>query len=340
MNRLFFQSAFTLLEGVVVMAIITITASVIIPFYGFFIVFSDMNAIKIELLGNLRLAEDRSQSRLGDIPFGIYLEPQKYTLYQGDSYETRISMFDKITFLEDGVTLTFYGFPLIGNAVDLHFALVTGFPNNSGTIVITHPNKKYFIFVNDLGVISEGRSGRLTLYPLADATIIQTASNTNYGSDINLQTYPWAGGNNRRALLRFDLGNIPYGATIQSANLFLYETGVHDFDPRVLNLHRVSNDWKENEVSWNKYQTSSSWSVPGGDFLSTPSASKTLQWNYTPKWDSWDLRADVDDIVSEGVANYGWLLKDQNEDSSQDYWFFSSKEGSFDPYLLIEYSFL
>ncbi len=341
MKQPYIQPAFTFLESVVVIGIIAITASVVIPFYGFFQIFSDLNAIKIEVLGNLRLAQDRSQSRQGNIPFGVYLEPDKYTVYQGDSFETRISSFDKVTSLEDGTILMFYGFPLVGTAVDLNFALSTGFPNNVGTVVIVHPSgKKYFISVNTLGVISEARAGSVTLYPTADATIIQTASSTNYGNDINLQTYPWNPGNNRRFLVRFEFNTIPAGATIDTANLFLYETGVHDLDPRVINAHRITKDWKETEVTWNKYNTSSSWSTSGGDFISTPSAGKTLQWNYSVKWDSWDLRADVHQMISEGITNYGWILKDQTEDSSQDYWFFSSKEGSFDPYLVIEYSFL
>ena len=106
----------------------------------------------------------------------------------------------------------------------------------------------------------------------------------------------------RYAYLKFDLSAIPAGATITSANLSLYATGL-PATPRVLAARKVTSNWAENTLTWkNRPGLSSAATAATG----TPAA---------PDWMDWDVKADVQAIVS-GAANYGWAILDSVERSA------------------------
>jgi hypothetical protein len=57
------------------------------------------------------------------------------------------------------------------------------------------------------------------------------------------------------------------------------------------------------------------------------------------KSDTWDVRADVQRFVDGSAVNNGWVLKDANEDISEAFWYFSSREGAVPPTLAVTFSF-
>ncbi|GEM_PF-4975818 len=331
---------FTLFEVILVLAIVAFLAASSVPFYGALQKFSVIDSGKTGLEHEIRLSQKKSLFGKNNLGYGIYLEANRYVSYQGNSYATREPVYDHEVFF-DSIHLGFNGFALTGVGVDIHFALSTGLPNNTGIIIFYRFSQKESILaINSFGVLGEVNPGTITLAPDRDSYIFQGSSGSNYGSGTQIQVYPWSGWH-RRGILYFDFSGIPKGAHIDSAYLYLKEVATYG-PSRTINLHHLNRAWKESEVSWSKATSLSSWAVAGGDFDATPVAS-TQTINYpssgTFRWDQWNIKNEVEAMVSETKNNDGWILRDSIEDSSQAYWYFSSKEGADDPYVVVNYSF-
>jgi hypothetical protein len=85
-------------------------------------------------------------------------------------------------------------------------------------------------------------------------------------------------------------------------------------------LHRITNSWEENIVTWNNF---------GGSFDATSSGS------FVPTgtgWHTTNVTGLVNGWIDGTYPNYGALLKETSPDTNQSY---SSKEGSDSPYLKV-----
>ena len=136
-----------------------------------------------------------------------------------------------------------------------------------------------------------------------------------------------AGGRNpRRALIAFDLSDIPEGATINSVSLQLTVsrtiTAASD-----QSLHRLTADWGEGTVhalgqegqgsaaedgdaTWvSNFHNESIWETPGGDLVEEASATAEVGGvRTTPLWEGDGLVADVQQWIDGEAENYGWVL--------------------------------
>jgi len=192
-----------------------------------------------------------------------------------------------------------------------------------------------FLFVF-LAVWSPAVMGdELTLEPVQDATLFEDEAGTANGSG----RYLFMGrvgedGDDklRRALVRFDLSGIPTHAIINSVDVHFEITKVPLKDIRVgtATLHRVTSSWGEgasnapggegqgiaaqaNDATWQyRFYDGTDWSVPGGDFVSTPSASQPYNAIEEPldfsSSDDAGLIADVQAWVEMPASNHGWML--------------------------------
>jgi len=167
----------------------------------------------------------------------------------------------------------------------------------------------------------------VTLYPTDDAAIFAYPGSDNYGRDATLWTYPWTASYSRRSLLKFDFNGLPAGARINSANLYLRQSGTYGFTSTIA-LHYALADWSEGTVTWSNQ--------PGFANFSTSLA--TLNWSGTLGSTSWNVLPDIAAFMSGELRNYGWVIKNVTEDSSQYWWSFYSKEGSVSPYVEITYT--
>ncbi len=143
-----------------------------------------------------------------------------------------------------------------------------------------------------------------------DDTWINAASPTfNYGTCTTLDTDRENGGENR-ILVRFNLADIPAGATITSAQLKMTNTGGgYSMNNAV---YRVTSAWDEGTqcgaagtASWNNRQSATAWTTAGGDFNATAidSANVTAAGQY-----NWNVTSAVANWVNNTNPNYGFVI--------------------------------
>jgi FlgD Ig-like domain len=141
----------------------------------------------------------------------------------------------------------------------------------------------------------------------------------------------FAGKNNsgmiRRGLVSFDIaGNIPAGATITNVTLTLHMT--QSTSPsETVSLYLAGADWGEGtsvalgnegggaqsttgDATWlHTFFNTSLWANPGGDFLSTASASQAVADTGTYVWGSTSgVIADVQTWLDNPSLNFGWVV--------------------------------
>ncbi len=165
-----------------------------------------------------------------------------------------------------------------------------------------------FIFVPI--VITSAFGTTVTLSANKDTYVDQNAASGNFGTNKNRifvsSFFEGTDGKNERSLIQFDLSQIPSGSSIVSAELYLYmyaSTG-----PAINDLHRITAPWTETGATW------ISWVTPGGDYDPIVTSSAQIV-DTSAAWIKFDVTSDVQSFV-DGTPNYGWLIKDYEEDSS------------------------
>ncbi|MDP6538973.1 MAG: DNRLRE domain-containing protein, partial [Planctomycetota bacterium] len=134
----------------------------------------------------------------------------------------------------------------------------------------------------------------------------------------------------RRALVRFDLGAIPAGATVNSAEVFLRLS--HTIaGPEPIAAHRLAEDWGEGashapgqegggtpaapgDATWmSAFHPSTPWLLAGGDFDPNESAVTVVDDIATYSWTGAELVADVQAWIDGAAPNHGWIFKHADE---------------------------
>lgn len=92
----------------------------------------------------LKKVRNLSINNFNESAHGIFIEPNRYTVFQGASYASRDSDFDEI-YQPSGIN-----FSGVGEAV---FSQLSGDSNASGTIVLNYETRTRIIFINYDGKI-------------------------------------------------------------------------------------------------------------------------------------------------------------------------------------------
>lgn len=201
------------------------------------------------------------------------------------------------------------------------------------------------------GISDEGGlgSGTVTLIASQDTNIDSVSPTTNYGLCVQLITNRSGGSDlgNRRLLVQFDLSSIPFGVTIDSAELKLSKVG--GANPGVdFNIHRVTGAWDEgvagcggaiDTADWNQRLAATNWGTAGGDYdpAALATVNITIDQEYT--WSSPALTTLVSNWYLGITNNYG--LIGGSPDSGTDDRIFASKgyvPTSSRPKLVVGYS--
>jgi len=175
-----------------------------------------------------------------------------------------------------------------------------------------------------LPLLNAQNSTSITLETIRDTTIYSQAENSN-GQGSYIFVGETQGEEERRALLAFDLSEIPSDAAILEASLSLYmnKTVVGGVN---IHLHRLIRDWgegpsdapgqegmgapaEEGDSTWlQSIYPDTPWEVAGGEFISQPSATAIVGGTGYDEWSGDGLITDVQGWIDRPNTNYGWIL--------------------------------
>ena len=167
-----------------------------------------------------------------------------------------------------------------------------------------------------------------TLYPIADATVLEGYPNVNLGSTTDM----WAGydvcldpdGEIARSLIRFDVSSLPANVCIGKATLRVRLVTSCDYEgaSRTITTYRITSSWSESSVTWNNRPGS------GNSYGSRSIVHGAWGWyefNVTNLVKAW---------YSKTYANYGIMLRGPEVLGWRG---FGTRESSYRPQLVIEY---
>lgn len=157
----------------------------------------------------------------------------------------------------------------------------------------------------------------------------------------------------RRGVLRFDVSSIPPGSTVTSVEVRLQLIRSKSEISPAVRLHKLAASWGEGnsfsdggigdlatigDATWlHRFcgapspaevllgrpcgaATSQFWTLPGGDFSSTISATQTVSYSVgVYSWSSPQLAADVQSWINSPPLNFGWILIDEPTASAKAY---------------------
>ncbi len=191
----------------------------------------------------------------------------------------------------------------------------------------------------------------------ADTFIVNSSPNNNGGAQPWIDAGADGGLRVRRALIKFNLGGLPPGATINSAELRMLVTRTPlGAAGGMINIHRLNVNWGEGaqsgtsggaaaagEATWNaRLFGSQNWSSPGAaaDAQPTASAAADVAAGGWLTWNSPDTLADVQFWLANPAQNFGWLLKSDSESTSRSVRGLASREDVAEnrPVLVIDYT--
>ena len=206
------------------------------------------------------------------------------------------------------------------------------------------------LLVTSAPATSQGATEQLRLVPAADATIYSESGALGNGAGQHLFAGFTRQGAERRALLQFDLSQIPAGATIVSAQLEL-DVNMSRAATEPFSLFPVSNPWSEGatdapgeegqgdtalegDTTWTHAELGGQeWTTPGGDFVARSSSQASLTEGPATFT---GLGDDVSAMAASPQTSFGWILIGDNPDS-QTAMRLGSRTGTGGPELVIEY---
>jgi hypothetical protein len=175
------------------------------------------------------------------------------------------------------------------------------------------------------GKVTSYRTCTLTATPSTttvetDANVQQASPNTNYGTLAAL----WVTSNillNRRTYVRFDLTKcspvVPSGTTVKLATLRMYVSNTPNAC-RTHDIFRVPASWSESTLTWNNQPFGTSTNNPAASSrtdsltLGSSPCQNTVNSSYVS---GWNVTADLQAFVAGTATNYGWMIRDDAEDS-------------------------
>lgn len=182
----------------------------------------------------------------------------------------------------------------------------------------------------------------VTLSPVADVDINKNIPTTNFGGYPDLYL---SNGYEAHPLLQFDLSGIAPGKTVKSATLRLYfqaltinaVAATKTSKALTLNVHTVTKAWQELQATWRRRLSGTNWTVQGGDYNSSATATMSLAKDSVPGvWLEFDVKTLAQEWVDGVTANNGLILVLPTT-STEELIFASREAASNTPQLVVTY---
>ena len=165
----------------------------------------------------------------------------------------------------------------------------------------------------------------------------------NYGADGELWVDSRWADSIAKSLLEFDLGGIPKGARVASANLDLYQLN-SSLNGGPVGVHRVTNTWEEGTQSggsgtggnWTERDVDTAWTVAGGDHDAAPIMTTIVP--AATGWVSWDIAELMNGWVAGTHQNFGLVLTPETPGTAAHFHSSDSSNAALRPKLTITYA--
>jgi len=118
---------------------------------------------------------------------------------------------------------------------------------------------------------------------LADTMLVQSEPTNNFNSGYRsdgIEVTKFGAGDHNHTIIRGDgLSNIPSGATVSSATLYVYQTANNA--SYSVDLRRMLQAWTDSGATWNTYDGTTSWNTGGAegagtDRINTPESTTSI----------------------------------------------------------------
>lgn len=138
------KKGFTLIEVMIVVALMITIGVFSMVFYGSFILRNAASDAESMLVGSLRKAQWNSMMGKYYDSWGVKVLGDTVTVFRGNSYASRVSGFDEVFILNPNIS--------ISGTDEWVFSRLTG-ETNAGSIVVQGGNSTKNIAVNNQGII-------------------------------------------------------------------------------------------------------------------------------------------------------------------------------------------
>jgi hypothetical protein len=158
-----------------------------------------------------------------------------------------------------------------------------------------------------------------------------TEADINYGvSDYLYSGFFSSSSGRERTVIKFDLSAlVSQPVTVKSANLILYVSHKSSTADFTVSAYKVTNNWVEEEATWNDRAAGVSWTAAGGEY--NPAAvSDSVIMDSVNVYKTFRLDADmVQDWIKNPADNYGVVIISNIENDGFNNWYgFISKNYS------------
>lgn len=145
------KKGFTLIEILLVLAIMVILASIILPSFGKMRENQVLKSTTSEVISVIDKARSQSLSSVGSSEYGVHFQTDKIVLFKGITYSSSDAENEDIILT---IPATISTISLTGGAVDVYFDRLSGAPSKSGTIVISVSSLSKTITISATGTAS------------------------------------------------------------------------------------------------------------------------------------------------------------------------------------------
>lgn len=141
-----FKKGLTLVELLMAMGILALLIVISLPLSIDFYKTRQLDVQQNGLVQALRRAQLKAMSMEGDSSFGVYIGPNQYVLFKGNSYLDRDQAEDEIFALSNNLQ--------IEGLSEIVFSKLRGLPSDTGTTTLTIDNRTESININEMGRIN------------------------------------------------------------------------------------------------------------------------------------------------------------------------------------------